>query len=134
MALLDAGGVGGGDIQQDIRKFLHPAAGFASEGDGAHPYFLSCLENVEDVSGVAGGGDAHDHVPVFGGAAQEAGEGEVVAEVVGGGGEVRAVAVEGLGVEGRAVEVETARQFGGEVLCVGGAAAIAAEVDSSAAA
>ena len=134
MAFLDTGGVGGGDVQQDIRKFLHFAAGFASEGYGVHPYLLGRLENVEDVSGVAGGGDAHDDVPVFGGAAQEAGEGEVVAEVVGGGGEVGAVAVECLGVEGRAVEVEASRQFCGEVLCVGGAAAIAAEVDLSAAA
>jgi len=42
--------------------------------------------------------------------------------------------VEGFGVEGRAVEVEASGEFCGEVLCVGGAASVAAEMDFAAAA
>ena len=134
MALLDARRVGGGHIEQDVRTFLHLAAGLARHGDDFHPHLLGHLEGVEDVLGVAGGGDAHDDVAGLGGAAQQAREDEVVAVIVAHSGEVGGVAVEGFGVEGRPVEVEAAGELGGEVLRVGGAATVAAEMDFAAAA
>lgn len=134
MALLDARRVGGGHIEQDVRTFLHLAAGLARHSDDFHAHLLGHLEGVEDVLGVAGGGNAHDDVTSLGGAAQQAREDEVVAVIVAHSGEVGGVAVEGFGVEGRPVEVEAAGELGGEVLRVGGAATVAAEMDFAAAA
>ena len=37
--------------------------------------------------------------------------------------------MQSLGIEGRTVEVEAAAQFRCQVLCIGGAAAVAAEMD-----
>ena len=132
MALLNAGRVVGRDVEQHIRQGLHAAAGFAGEGDSLHAQFAGGLESAEDIGGVAGGGDAHEHITPARGAAQQSGIDLVVAVVVGDGGEIGAVAVERLGVEGRAVVVEATRQLSGEVLRVGGASAIAAEMDSAA--
>ena len=134
MAFLDARGVFGRHVEQDVGIFLHQAAGLAGHGDDLHAHLLSHLESLEDILGIAGGGDAHDDVAGLGSAAQEAREDEVVAVVVAHGGEVGGVAVEGLGVEGRAVEVEASGEFGGEVLRVGGTATVAAEMDLAAAA
>ncbi len=134
VAFLDTRRVGGGHVQEDLRVILHPAAGLAGHGDDVHAHLLGHFEGIEDVLGVAGGGDAHDDVAGFGGAAQKAREDKVVAVVVAHGGEVGGVAMEGFGVERRPVEVEAAGEFGGEVLGVGRTAAVAAEVDFSAAA
>ena len=132
VAFLDAGGVGGGDVEEDVGEILHLAAGLAGHGDDFHAQFLSHLEGVEDVFGVAGGGDAHDDIASLGGAAQEPREDEVIAVVVAHGGEVGGVAMQGLGVERRPVEVETAGEFRGEVLGIRRATAVAAEVDFAA--
>ena len=134
VAFLDTWRVGGGHVQEDLRVILHPAAGLAGHGDNVHAHLLSHFKGIEDVLGVAGGGDAHDDIAGLGGAAQKAREDKVVAVVVAHGGEVGGVAMEGFGVERRPVEVEAAGEFGGEVLGVGRATAVAAEVDFSAAA
>ena len=57
----------------------------------------------------------------------------LVAVVVAHGGEVGRVAVQRFGVERRTVVVEASAQFGGQVLGVGSAASVAAEVDLAAA-
>lgn len=132
VALLDARGVLGGYIQQGVGVVFHRTAGLASHGDDFNAHLLGHLEGVEDVFGVAGGGDAHDDITGFGGAAQQAREDEVVAVVVAHGGEVGGVAVEGFGVERWPVEVETAGEFRGKVLRVCRAAAVSAEMDFAA--
>ena len=129
VALLDTRGVGGGRIQEDVCEILHLAARFACHGDDFHTHLLGHLKGFEDVFGVSGGGDAHDDVALFRGAAQKPREDEVVAVVVAHGSEVGGVAVERFGVKRRTVEVETTGEFGSEMLRIGGTTAVAAEVD-----
>ena len=132
VAFLDAGGIFGGYIQQDVGEIFHRPAGCAGHGDDLNAHLLGRFEGFEDVFGIAGGGDAHDDIAGFGSAPQESREDEVIAIVVAHGGEVGGVAVKGLGVERRPIEVETAGKFRSEVLGIGRAAAVAAEMDLAA--
>ena len=89
---------------------------------------MAYLIGFQYVAAVAAGADAYQHVALVGGAAQQACEDVLITIVVADGCEVGGVAVESLGVERRTVEIEASAQFGGEMLCVGRAAAIAAEM------
>ena len=62
------------------------------------------------------------------GAAHKACEDVLIAVVVADGGKVGTVAMQCLGVEGRTIIVEAAAELGSQMLGVGGAAAVAAEV------
>ena len=132
VALLDARGVGGGHVEEDVGVILHLAAALARHGDNMQSHLLGSLEGLEDVLGVAGGGDADDDIALFGGAAQQAREHQIIAVVVAHGGEVGGVAVQGLGIERGTVVVEAAGELRRQVLGVRRAAAVAAEMDLAA--
>lgn len=129
VALLNARGVGAGHVEQYVGEFFHCPSCLAGERNYGDAHFFGGLVGFEYVFGVARSGDAHQHVATFGGAAQQACEDVFVAVVVAHCGEVRCVAVQRLGVEWRTVEIETSRELGGKVLCVGGTATVATEVD-----
>ena len=83
------------------------------------------MEGVEDVGGVARGGDADEDVAGLAEGFDLAGEDLVEAEVVGAGGEDGGVGGEGDCAEGGAVFGEADYELGYEVLGVGGGASVA---------
>ena len=82
---------------------------------------------LEDVGGVAGGGDAEEDVAGLAEGFDLAGEDLVEAEVVAAGGEDGGVGGEGDGAEGGAVVGEADDELGDEVLGVGGGASVAGD-------
>lgn len=97
------------------------------EGDGLEAEFLRLGERGEDVAGVAARSERDDEVAGLGEAGDLAGEDVVVAVVVADAGEERAVAVERDGRERAAILLVAADEFGGEMLGLGRAAAVAAD-------
>ena len=94
--------------------------------------FAGLVEGVEDVGGVAGGGDAEEDVAGLAEGFDLAGEDLVEAEVVGAGGEDGGVGGEGDGAEGGAVVGEADDELGDEVLGVGGGASVAGDEELAA--
>jgi hypothetical protein len=119
------GGLGVGDDEGVIGLAEDFAAAAAKEGDGDGAFFPGGLESFEDVGGIAGGAEACDYVAGTGEGFDLAREDFFEAEVVGDAGEGGAVGGEGDGGEGVAGALVAADHFLGEVLGVGGAAAVA---------
>ena len=124
VALLDVGGGGGGDDDVVVAEVAHLAAVVAGEADGDDVHLAGLMDGVEDVFGVAGGGDAEEDVAGLADSFDLAGEEVVEAVVVAGGGEDGGVGGEGDGAEGGAVDGEADDEFGDEVLGVGGGATV----------
>lgn len=129
MRLLDAGGIGGGHVEAEVGQLLHLATATAGQRHGLDAHFAGLLKGIDDILRVAGSGDAHQHIACVAGASEQPGEDMFKAIVVTHGGQIGGIAVQGLGIQGRTVEVETAGEFGGQMLGVGRAAAVATEVD-----
>ena len=125
VGFLDVHGDGGGDDDVVITELAHFSAAGAGEADGGEAGFAGLFEGVENVGGVAGGGDAEEEVAGFGDGFDLAGKYCVVAEVVGAGGEDRGVGGEGDGAKGGTVVGEADDELGDEVLGVGGGATVA---------
>jgi hypothetical protein len=86
VGLLDVHGDGGRDDDVVVAEVAHFAAAGAGEADGDEVLLSGLVEGVEDVGGVAGGGDGEEDVAGLAEGFDLAGEDLVVAEVVGAGG------------------------------------------------
>jgi hypothetical protein len=124
VALLNVHRDGGGDDDVVVAERAHLAAFVAGEADGGDAHFFGLMESLEDVGGVAGGGDTEEDVAGLAEGLDLAGEDTLVAEVVADGGEDGRVGGEGDGAKGRAVDGEADDELGCEVLGVGGAATV----------
>ena len=127
VGLLDVHCDGGRDDDVVVAEVAHFAAAGAGEADGGNAGFPGLMEGVEDVGGVAGGGDAEKEVAWCAEGFDLAGEDLVESKVVGAGGEDGGVGGEGDGAEGRAVVGEADDELGDEVLGVGGRASVAGD-------
>ena len=127
VALLDVHGGGGGDDDVVVAEVAHFAAAVAGEADGGDALSGGLMEGLEDVGGVAGGGDAEEDVAGLAERFDLAGEDLIEAEVVAAGGEDGGVGGESDGAEGGAVVGEADDEFGDEVLGVGGGASVAGD-------
>jgi len=132
VALLDVHGGGGGDDDVVVAEVAHLAAAVAGEADGGDVHLLGLMEGVDDVFGVAGGGDAEEEVAGLAEGFDLALEELIEAEVVADGGEDGGVGGEGDGAEGGAVGGEADDELGDEVLGVGGGATIAGDEEFAA--
>jgi len=150
MQFLDEIDLAGGCHDGDIGKREHFAAGAAGEGEGFGPEGAGGGEGVEDVAGIARGGDADDDVFGAGEAENELGVGVFFVAVVGKGGAGRGEAREwddgerSLELTGerfsegglesgseRAFLSEAFEEFARPVFGIGGTAAVAADEDFS---
>ncbi len=118
--LLDVHGNGGGNDDVVIAEGAHLTAVIAGEADGSDALAAGLLECVDDVGGVAGGGDAEEDVSGLAEGLDLACEDLVEAEVVADGGEDGGVRGESNGAEGGAVDGETDDELCDEVLGVSG--------------
>ena len=130
VAFLDAGGFPRRHHQGVSDPLQQPAAIAAEQAQGHHAHLVRLLDSREDVAAVAAGGDGDQQVARARQRLDLAGEHPFIAEVVADGGERRGIGGQGDGGQGAAIGLETADHFGGDVLRVGGAAAIAAEKDA----
>ena len=128
VALLDAGCVVGRHVEQQSAVVFHLAACGACHRDDFDAHLLARFVGFEDIAAVSAGRYAYQYVAFLSCATEQACEDMLIAVVVAHGGEVRGVAVERFSVEGRTVEIEAAAQLCCEVLRVGGAASVAAEM------
>ncbi len=110
----------------------HQSAAFAGEADGGEFHGAGGFKGFENVRAFAGGGDADSDVALFAERLDLAGEEMIEAVIIADGGEGGCIRGEREGGDGFAVADIAYGQFGGEVLGVGGAAAIAEEQDFSA--
>ncbi len=127
VGLLDVHGDRGGDDDVVVAEGAHLAAVVAAEADGGDADFFGLVKGLEDVFGVAGGGDAEEDVAGLAEGFDLAGEETIEAVVVAGGGEDGGVGGEGDGAEGGAVDGEADDELGDEVLGVGGGASVAGD-------
>ena len=108
-----------------VAEDAHLAAVVAAEANRGNADFLGLVEGLEDVFGVAGGGDAEEDVAGLAERLDLAGEDCVEAIVVACSGEDGGVGGKGDGAEGGAVDGEADDELGDEVLGVGGGASVA---------
>jgi hypothetical protein len=127
VGFLDVHGDGGGDDDVVVAEIAHLAAARAGEADGGDAGFAGLFEGVEDVGGVAGGGDSEKDVAGLAEGFDLAGKDLIETEVVAAGGEDGGVGGEGDGAEGGAGVGETDDELGDEVLGVGGGASVAGD-------
>ena len=104
----------------------HAAAVAAGEGDDGHLTIMCSLNGLDDIRGVAAGGNRQQYIARLAECADLLGEDLVVAVVVGDGGDGRAVGGQGDGRQAGALALETVEQLGGEMLGIAGGAAVAA--------
>ena len=125
VGLLDVHRDGRGDDDVVVAEVAHFAAVVAGEADGGDALVSGLVEGVDDVGGVAGGGDAKEDVAGLAEGFDLAGEDLVEAEVVASGGEDGGVGGEGDGAEGGAIDGESDDELCDEVLGVCGGATVA---------
>lgn len=130
MGFLDAGRDVGGHLDAQVADSGHLTAAAAGESDGDRAAGFGRLQGFEDVGAVAGGRKADDDVARPGQRLDLAGEHGVEAVVVADSREDGGVGGEGDGRQAAALLLEAADEFGGQVLAVGGAAAVAHEEDA----
>ncbi len=104
----------------------HLAAVLAGEGDDAGLALMRGFDGADHVGGVARGGNRQQQVARPHQGLHLLGKDLLVAVVVGDRGERRGVGGQGDAGQARALALVAAGQFGGEVLGVGGGAAVAA--------
>ena len=121
-----------GATSGEVAERLHRRARSAGEADGDEAEFARRLQRRENVGRASRGRHADEHVALAAEPAHLALEHLLEAVVVADGGERGGVGGKRKGRERRAVEAEAADQLGGDVLRVGGAAAIAGEHDLAA--
>src|SRR5690606_13958420 len=117
------------DAQMDIVAGEHGAdfaAALAGEGNDGHFAVVRGLDGLDDVVGIAAGGNGHQDVARLAQRVDLALENGVEAVVVADRRKNGGVGVQGNAGKGQAVAFEAAHQFGDEVLRIGGAAAVAA--------
>ena len=112
MRLLDVHSNRGGNDDVVIAEIAHLAAVVARVADGDEADLFCLMERVEDVGGVAGGGDGEEDVAGLAEGFDLAGEDTVEAVVVAAGGEDGGVGGEGDGAEGGAIDGEAANELG----------------------
>src|SRR5579862_917799 len=124
VGFLDVHGDAGGDGDEMVGEFAHLAAACAGEADCGDLHLAGLFEGVEDIRGVAGGGDAEEEVAGLAECFDLAGKDLVEAEVVAACGEDGGVSGEGDGAESGAGVGEADDELGDEVLGVGGGASV----------
>src|SRR2546425_392816 len=127
MNLLNARRVVRRDHERDVGERLQLAARLAQERDDGHVARLRRLRRADHVGTLAAGRVQRQHVARAGERLDLAREHLVEAQVVGARGEEGRVGREGDGAERGAVRLVAHDVLGGEVLRVGGAAAVARE-------
>lgn len=125
VGLLDVHGGAGGDDEVMVAVGGHFASSVAREAYCENTLFFALGEGVEDIGGVARGGDAEEDVAGLGEGFNLTGEDLVEAEVVAAGGEDGGVYRQRYGTQRGAVDGEAYDEFGDEVLSVGGGASVA---------
>ena len=113
-------------------KFLHPAPVRTGQGKGPYPFFAAYREGLQDILGIARRRETHQDVTFAAQTGNQTGKDFVVAVVVGDGRQVRGVAVQGVGRQDGPVKIEPAGEFRCQMLGIGRAAAVAAEIHPSA--
>ena len=101
------------------------AARFAGESHSGQAKFFCGEQTGDYVWGIAAGGDADGNVAGTGQGFDLAGENLIETVIVANGGEAGSIDGESQSGERRPVKGEAADEFGGDVLGIGGAAAIA---------
>jgi hypothetical protein len=132
VAFLDVHGDVGGDDYVVIAEVPHLAAAVAAEADGDEVHRAGLVEGLEDIGGVAGGGDAEEDVSGLAEGFDLTREDAIEAKVVAGSGKDRGVCGEGDGAEGGTVCGEADYKLGNEVLGVGGGASVAGDEEFAA--
>jgi hypothetical protein len=132
VGLLDVHRDFGGDDDVVVAEVGHFASAVAGKADGGDVHLFGLMKGIEDVGGVAGGGDAEEDVAGLAEGFDLAREDVVEAEVVAGGGKDGGVGGEGDGAKGGAVGGEADDELGYEVLGVGGRASIAGDEELAA--
>ena len=132
VAFLDVHGDVGGDDDVVIAEVPHLTAAASAEADGDEVHLAGLMEGLEDIGGVAGGGDAEEDVAGLTEGFDLTREDAIEAEVVAGGGKDGGVGGEGYGAEGGTVGGEADYELGDEVLGVGGGASVAGDEEFAA--
>ena len=127
--LLNARGIVRRGDQAGLRQVLEAAAIPAGEGGGRDAQRLGPLQGAQDVGTVAGGADADHQIARPAQGLDLTGEDLLEAIVVADGGEGGAVRGQGDGGEAGALALEASNQFRGQMLTIGGAAAVAEPED-----
>ena len=118
VGLLDVHGDVGRDDDVVVAEGAHGSAAVSGEADGGDALGVGLIDGVDDVGRVAGGGDAEEDVAGLSECFDLAGEDEVEAEVVAGGGEDGGVGGECDGAECGAVDGEADDELCDEVLSI----------------
>jgi len=129
VALLNARGIAGRHAETKINNRFEFAAGTSGEGGGVHAHLFGDGDGVKDVGRIAAGGDGNGDVAGAAEGFDLAGEDAAKAVVITDGGDGGDIGGERKCGESGAIEGEAADEFGGDVLGVRGAAAIAEEQD-----
>jgi hypothetical protein len=132
VAFLDVHGDVGRDDDIVIAEVPHLAAVVAAEADGDEVHLAGLVEGLEDVGGVARGGDTEEDVAGLAEGFDLSRKDAIEAEVVAGSGKYRGICRKGNGAEGRTVGGEADYELGDEVLGVGGGASVAGDEEFAA--
>ena len=123
--LLDPGGIRGRHHEYKIGGIFQAPAGLACQADDIKPLVTGGRRSFEDIGRAAAGGEGDKYIPRTAQGFYLAAENGLVPVIVGQGREEGGVCRQGDGRQGPPFLLETADELGGDVLGVGGAAAVA---------
>src|SRR5271157_119159 len=126
VALLDARGIAGAYAQAHVGETRHPATALPGHGHGEGAEVARSLQGGANVAALSRGRNADHDVSRSAQRLQLAVEHFAEATVVGDGGQNGSIGGESDGWQRPAIVPETSHKFGGQMLCVRGAAAVAA--------
>ena len=131
MALLNTRRVAGGSNQGAIELIFERAACAAEQAERRHAELAGGIDGGKHIAAIAGGGNANQHITRPGKRFDLARKYGIKAEVIANGGERRAIRGERNGGQTAPCMTKAPDQFGGEMLRIGCAAAIAANENFS---
>ena len=134
MGFLDALGVAGGDVEEEIDFAGERAAGFSGESDEEGAASAAGFDAVNDVGAGTAGGNCNEHVLWCDQGFDLAREDLAKAIVISRGGQDGGIGGKSEGGKAFAIRRQTNDEFGGEVQRVGSAATVAEEDDLAASA
>lgn len=129
MDLLDPRGAGRVDVEAVIRHAQSLTAIVAGKGDGRHARLRGLAKSFEHIGRSPAGGDTPGDVPLLTEGLDLSGEDEGKIRIVADAGQEGGVGGQGDGRQGGPVEEKAVDEFCGDMLGVGGAAAVAEDED-----
>ncbi len=127
VALLNARSIVRGHAQTNINNGFEFAAGTSGKGGGVQAHFLGESDSMNDVGGIAAGGNGNGNVAGTAKGFDLAGEDAAEAVIIGDSGDGRKICRQRERGKSGAIKGEAAHEFRGDVLGVRGASAITEE-------